>query len=222
MKALLAQVPGLHRPLWPGPLHSSVALAMGIGMKLRERRKHLISLRTQLVPHADGGTTALQWAEDAAGVPSPMPPLPDDAPLLLLLHTITASSRELFGLAPLILAARARGWRAAVHVRRGCGGLEVPAGGRWNPFGCAHDLRDALDAAAAAYPAAPYKAAIGISAGSAVLSRYLGEFSPHAHASSLVGAVVIAPVRRPPLPLALGFVVSRTPLRECAVAPSAA
>ncbi|KAG8462787.1 hypothetical protein KFE25_004763 [Diacronema lutheri] len=198
MRALLAQVPGLHRAVWPAPhVHASVALAMAVGTKLRERRKDLTRFRRQLLRHADGGESALDWL-DGGGV-SAVPPLADDAPLLLVLHTITATTREAYGLAPLLLAARARGWRPAVHVRRACGGLELRAGSTWSPFGCAHDLRDALDAARAAHPSAAHTAAIGISAGSAVLSRYLGEHDAHARgAARLAGAVCIAPGYRMP------------------------
>ena len=49
------------------------------------------------------------------------PPLPDRAPLLLVLHAILAGDYDQYGLSAFVRAARLRGWRVVLHARRGHG-----------------------------------------------------------------------------------------------------
>jgi predicted alpha/beta-fold hydrolase len=71
---------------------------------------------------------------------------------------------------------RDTGWRIVVCTRRGHGdlGLSVPV---FNTMGCTHDLREQLARIRATVPESPLYA-IGMSAGSALLVRYLGEEGP--------------------------------------------
>ncbi|KAJ1618045.1 hypothetical protein T492DRAFT_468778 [Pavlovales sp. CCMP2436] len=184
VRSLLARVPGLQRTFWPSPHLLQRDVAMAVSIKLREQGKPRVKFGRESVQHADGGDSALDWlAEPADSEPAessgigprdaPDAPLPlrPDSPVLLILHSITATLEGRYGLSPLLLESRLRGWRTAVHVRRGCV--------RWNPLGCARDLKDAIDAVREKHPDSPI-ALVGISAGSAVLQRYLGEFNAHA------------------------------------------
>lgn len=182
LQRLLARCPGLQRTYWPAPLLSNRHVAIVAGMKLRDERAPELAFTRQRIRHADGGATALDWAEALPSSPAAGTPLAEDAPVAIFTHTVTATAAEGYGLAGLLLGARARGWRPAVHVRRGCGGLALESA-RLNPFGCADDLRDAVDAARLAAPRARALGFVGLSAGSAVLARYLGEYAVHARAA---------------------------------------
>jgi predicted alpha/beta-fold hydrolase len=120
---------------------------------------------------------ALDWLE--------APGMRADAPVLLILHTITGTSRDFIALASL---AAARGWRAAVCLRRGHLGTPLTAP-RVNLLGCTADLRAQIAAVAARLPDAPLLA-LGASAGTGLLVRYLGEEGP---ASTLTAAVAVCP-----------------------------
>ena len=70
----------------------------------------------------------------------------------------------------------ASGWRVVVCTRRGHGelALTTPV---FNPMGCTDDLREQLERIRECVPDSPL-VAIGVSAGSALLVRYLGEEGP--------------------------------------------
>ena len=110
----------------------------------------------------DGGTVSVQWT----GLSQPA-----HAPVLVVLHTITGSGD---GLRRFIASMRARcGWVVAACNRRGHGGLELTAP-QINTMGSTADLRCQLDAIEARRPGAPLYG-VGVSAGSGLLVRYLGE-----------------------------------------------
>ena len=105
--------------------------------------------------------------------------------MLLLLHTITGTSREFVALAR---AAAARGWRAVVLLRRGHLGVPLAAP-RFNLLGCTEDMRAQVAAVRARLPGAPLLA-LGSSAGTGLLVRYLGEEGARA---PIAAAVAICP-----------------------------
>lgn len=161
-QALLARVDPLRRPYSPTPwlynAHLQLAylvLREAIAPRLRYERTDVLRMR-------DGGTTALDWLGlDAA--PS--------TPTLVVLPSITGDAQSMRWLVRDLH--RATGWRIVVCARRGHGDLELTAP-VVNTMGCTHDLREQLDAIAAQVPDSPLYA-IGASAGSALLVRYLGE-----------------------------------------------
>jgi uncharacterized protein len=110
----------------------------------------------------DGGTTALDWLGlDAA--PS--------TPTVVVLPSITGDARSHRVIVRDLR--RATGWRVVVCTRRGHGDLALTAP-VLNTMGCTDDLREQLARIRARVPASPLYA-VGVSAGSAVLVRYLGE-----------------------------------------------
>lgn len=111
---------------------------------------------------ADGGTVSIQWLGLAA---------PPDTPVVVVLHTICGSGDALRRLVTSLH--RRLGWVVAACNRRGHAGLPLTAP-QINTMGSTADFRVQLDAIVARRPdAALY--GIGVSAGSGLLVRYLGE-----------------------------------------------
>jgi alpha-beta hydrolase superfamily lysophospholipase len=113
------------------------------------------------------------------------PSLPVDAPVLLILHTITGTSRDFLALAKDALA---RGLRPVVCLRRGHTGAPLTAP-RVNLLGCTADLRAQVAFVQARFPTAPILA-LGSSAGTGLLVRYLGEEGANA---PVAAAVAVCP-----------------------------
>lgn len=97
--------------------------------------------------------------------------LPAETPTIVLLHTITGSPDSM---AELVRDLRAgTGWRVVLCLRRGHADLPLTTA-RMNLFGCTDDLREQLHVIRARFPDSPLYA-VGSSAGSGLLVRYLGE-----------------------------------------------
>jgi len=110
----------------------------------------------------DGGTVSVQWL----GLDAPA-----GTPVLVLLHTITGSGD---GLRRFVVAIRRRlGWIVAACNRRGHAGLPLTAP-RINTMGSTEDLRRQIAAIESRRPGAALYG-VGVSAGSGLLVRYLGE-----------------------------------------------
>ena len=114
--ALLARLPSLHAPYAPPVWAFNAWVQLVIYLIRHRRRPRNTSFRRETLTAADGGQIALDWHEPEGAAA--------DAPCLLLLHTITGTSRDFVELARL---AAARGWRAAVCLRR--------ASARWQRSG---------------------------------------------------------------------------------------
>jgi len=135
-----------------------------IGLLLQHERgvPDIVWDRVERLTMADGGVVSLQWL----GVDDP-----PDRPLLLLSPTITGDGDAL---RDLVRHARAKlGWTVVVCNRRGHAGVRL-ATPRFNTMGNVGDLRAQIAHVRAARPDAPLFA-IGVSAGSGLLARYLGE-----------------------------------------------
>lgn len=110
----------------------------------------------------DGGTVSIQWLGLEA---------PPATPVLVLLHTITGSGD---GLRRFVAVMRSRlGWVVAACNRRGHGGLPLTAP-CINTMGSTDDLRRQIAAIESRRPFATLYG-VGVSAGSGLLVRYLGE-----------------------------------------------
>ncbi|MFA5937830.1 MAG: alpha/beta fold hydrolase [Sinimarinibacterium sp.] len=118
--------------------------------------------RTDVLTMRDGGTTALDWLgldEDAT------------VPTVVVLHSITGDAQSMRGIVADLR--RQTGWRIVLCTRRGHGGLPLTAP-VLNTMGSTDDLREQLQRIHAHFPESPLYA-VGVSAGSALLVRYLGE-----------------------------------------------
>lgn len=152
----------LRRPYRPTPwlynTHLQLAwllLHEAVAAPLRYERTDVLRMR-------DGGTTSLDWLGlDCA----------PQTPTLLLLHTVTGSPQSMRLLARDLR--EATGWRLVLCTRRGHGGLPLTAP-VINTMGCTDDLREQLQRIQEQFPDSPLYA-VGASAGSGLLVRYLGE-----------------------------------------------
>ena len=165
--AVLPRVDPLHRPYEPTPWLWNAHLQL-LWLLLREAIEPSLRYeRTDILRMRDGGTTALDWLGlDEA----------PDTPTLVVLPSITGDAQSTRTLVQDLR--RATGWRVVVCARRGHGDLELTAP-VLNTMGCTEDLREQLLRIALELPHSPLYA-IGVSAGSALLVRYLGEEGEHA------------------------------------------
>ena len=130
--------------------------------------KYLYSIqyREQLVSHPDCGLTSIDWYDSDH---SDSVSLPNDAPVVIFLHTLTGNSEST---APFVRYAQRRGWRACVFNRRGHAHALQTA--TFNIMGCAADTERMTTLVSQQYPNA-FLAMVGISAGSGQIISYLGK-----------------------------------------------
>ena len=159
---LLARLPRLTRRFWATPWavngHLQIFVA-GIQEALSPR---LVYDRVETLRMSDGGTTALHWLGAD---------LPAHTPTLAVLHTITGTPQSMRVFVRDMQ--RLTGWRIVLCERRGHGELPLTSP-RFNTLGDTEDLREQLRRIGECHPHSPLYAA-GISAGTGLLVRYLGE-----------------------------------------------
>ncbi len=145
-------------PWWASNRHLQLAL-------LAWRERHTPPLRfdaTDTFTLADGGTVSLEWL----GRDDPAP-----TPTLVVLPTICGDGQSM---RMLVGDLRTRlGWRVVVCNRRGHGALPFTAP-RFSTLGATADVRAQLERIRATVPASSLYG-LGVSAGSGLLVRYLGE-----------------------------------------------
>ncbi|GBG28494.1 Phospholipase ABHD3 [Hondaea fermentalgiana] len=135
-------------------------------MLYKALHRNSLPVRRHTVKCEDGGEVAV----DVYGPPRGKPELPDEAPLMLIMHTITGTTQDEMELAA---AAYAKGWRACLLVRRGhMGTLSHP---KFNLMGCVDDSRRMIAKAQEVFPKASFIGACGISAGSGQVVSYIGQ-----------------------------------------------
>ncbi|MEM9696411.1 MAG: alpha/beta fold hydrolase, partial [Myxococcota bacterium] len=133
--------------------------------------------RFDRLPRPDGGTVSLQWTGLADAKPT--------TPVLMLLPTIAGTGDTLRRMVDRYR--RRMGWIVIAANRRGLGQpLTSP---RFNTLGDTDDLRAQIEVVRGHRPKAPLFA-LGLSAGSGLLARYLGEEGAR---SAFAAAVMISP-----------------------------
>lgn len=164
-RSVLARLDQLQRPYEPTPWLYNAHLQL-LWLLLRDTVTPALRYeRTDVLRMRDGGTTALDWL-GLDCTPS--------TPTLVVLPSITGDAQSMRLLVKDLR--RDTGWRIVVCTRRGHGNLELTAP-VVNTMGCTQDLREQLAQIREQVPASPLYA-IGVSAGSALLVRYLGEEGP--------------------------------------------
>lgn len=149
---------GCRPPLWARSGHAQAAMTV----LLDDRAPVLGWDHDERITLEDGGTVSLQWSGLAE---------PPETPVLVVLHTICGSGHAL---RRFIASMRQRlGWVVVACNRRGHADLPLTAP-RINTMGFVSDLDVQIDRIATRRPGAPLYGA-GISAGSGLLVRYLGE-----------------------------------------------
>ena len=189
----VASIPALTQRYSPTPWLANTHLQLiFLGLKKAFGRRLQYDSH-DILTMADGGTTALYWLGES---------LPEQTPTLLVLHTITGSPHSMRGLVR-DLQLRT-GWRVVVCTRRGHAELPLTAP-RINTLGDTADLREQLAVITQRYPHSPLYA-VGISAGSGLLVRYLGE---EGHNTPIQGAMAYCPGYN----VEVAFLRSRPPLQ---------
>ena len=110
----------------------------------------------------DGGVTAIAWYGYD---------LPAETPTVVIMHTITGTPESMRELVKDLH--EYTGWRIALCLRRGHAGLPMPVP-QISLFGSTHDLREQLTHLQNLFPDSGLYA-VGSSAGTGLLVRYLGE-----------------------------------------------
>eukprot|EP01052_Picozoa_sp_SAG31_P016008 SAG31_NODE_1045_length_10180_cov_5.454221_11_plen_424_part_00 len=171
-RRVIERVPSLTSEYWPTWwLPSAHLQAIAYVLYLRTRTlSGLAPLRQQWLTMRDGGDVLLEWVDHSVTTGQP---LPHCAPVCILLHGIGGNTNAM---ADFMHALSRRGFRSVCMVRRGHHPnrpirKEAPA---VSVFGNVADLQEVVAAAGRAYPAAKLTI-VGLSAGSALVVRYLGE-----------------------------------------------
>lgn len=161
-RRIVERVKSLRRPYRPTPWLYNTHLQLAWLLLHEAVAPPLRYDRTDILRMRDGGTTSLDWL----GLDCP-----PQTPTIVLLHTVTGSPQTMRSLARDLRDAT--GWRIVVCTRRGHGGLPLTAP-VINTMGCTNDLREQLQRIEERFPESPLYA-VGVSAGSGLLVRYLGE-----------------------------------------------
>lgn len=161
-RRVLRDCPTLRSGFTPRPWARNAHAQIGLLLRHEQGAPSVAWDHVERLAMQDGGVVSLQWL----GVDDPAA-----RPILLLLPTITGDGDALRELAS--HARDALGWTVVVCNRRGHAGVPL-ATPRFNTMGNVGDLRAQIAHVREARPDAPLYA-IGVSAGSGLLARYLGE-----------------------------------------------
>lgn len=155
----LPQLQAKYRPtLWLSNTHAHLLYFDLIKKKtIQLQYDHIQQLTMQ-----DGGITAVTWLGYD---------LPQDTPTIVVMHTITGTPESMCELVRDLN--QYTGWRIALCLRRGHAGLPLPIP-KISIFGSTDDLREQLHYIRHLLPQSVLYA-VGSSAGTGVLVRYLGE-----------------------------------------------
>lgn len=159
---ILAQLPQLQEKYRPTPWLSNPHAHLLYFDVIKKRRIRLRYERTDQLIMQDGGTTAIAWV----GLD-----LPQNTPTIVIMHTITGTPESMRELVKDLH--RYTGWRIALCLRRGHANLPLTVP-KINLFGSTDDLREQLTYIQQQFPVSALYA-VGSSAGTGLLVRYLGE-----------------------------------------------
>jgi len=174
---VLAVCPALRRRYWPTIWAFNRHLQIAVLVRKSALEPTAVYDEVNIMELDDGGTVSLAWI----GMSSP-----STRPTLVVLPTICGDAQTVRGF---VRRMRARlGWRVVVCNRRGHGDLPLTAP-RINTMGSTDDLRVQIRRIAERVPASPLYG-VGLSAGSGLLVRYLGE---ERAATPLVAGVAYCP-----------------------------
>ena len=158
-RAIVKACPTLRRGFRPMPWARNAHVQIGLLVRGERRAPPVAWDREERLVMRDGGEVSLQWLDGS------------EAPVVLVMPTITGDGDDLRDLVRRVHHELA--WTVVVCNRRGHGGVPLRTP-RFNTMGDTEDLRAQLAHVQAARPSAPLFA-LGTSAGSGLLARYLGE-----------------------------------------------
>ncbi|OTG76518.1 alpha/beta hydrolase [Acinetobacter sp. ANC 4169] len=155
----LAQLQQKYRPT-PWLANTHIHLLYFDLIKKKNIQLHYDAIEQLQMP--DGGVTAIAWY----GLH-----LPADTPTIVLMHTLTGTPESMAELVGDLH--RYTGWRIALCLRRGHANLPMPVP-KISMFGSTDDLREQIQYIQTRFPQSALYA-VGSSAGTGLLVRYLGE-----------------------------------------------
>ena len=162
MRQVLENLPQLQQKYRPTPWLSNAHIHLLYFDIIKKKTIKLEYDRIDQLTMQDGGITAIAWYGYD---------LPAEVPTIVVMHTITgtpASMRELVK-----DLHEYTGWRIALCLRRGHAGLPMPVP-QISLFGSTSDLKEQLEYIQTIFPKSDLYA-VGSSAGTGLLVRYLGE-----------------------------------------------
>ena len=162
LKDVLARLPQLQQKYRPTPWLSNTHAHLLYFDLIKKKTVQLQYDRTDLLTMHDGGITAITWYGYD---------LPATTPTIVVMHTITGTPESMSELVRDLH--HYTGWRVALCLRRGHADLPMPVP-KFNLFGSTDDLREQLTYIQNSFVASALYA-VGSSAGTGLLVRYLGE-----------------------------------------------
>lgn len=159
---VLQRLPQLQQKYRPTPWLSNTHVHLLYFDLIKKKTIKLKYDHIQQLTMQDGGITAVTWLGYD---------LPKDTPTIVIMHTITGTPESMCELVKDLN--HYTGWRIALCLRRGHGGLPMPVP-KISIFGSTDDLREQLEHIVKLFPTSELYA-VGSSAGTGVLVRYLGE-----------------------------------------------
>ena len=189
LETVLSRVPSLRSPLLaPAALASTPLGAGGHAETIFAAKARLapgVDYERELLKMPDGGTVALDTLSEkdveriaeALALSSPLAPLSDDSPVLVVLPGLTGGSHDAY-VQHLAASARRAGFRPVVFNSRGTSGSPVTSP-QFYSASFVGDLDRVVRHLASKYPRAQLVAA-GYSLGANILVNYLGGFGENA------------------------------------------
>ena len=162
IKDVLEKLPQLKKKYRPTPWLSNTHVHLLYFDLIKKKTSKLEYDRIDQLTMQDGGVTAIAWYGYD---------LPVDTPTVVIMHTITGTPESMRELVKDLHAYT--GWRIALCLRRGHAGLPMPVP-QISLFGSTHDLKEQLGHIQNLFPDSDLYA-VGSSAGTGLLVRYLGE-----------------------------------------------
>ncbi len=164
MKNILNRMTVIREKFWPTfyACHSLPQLVLLLVWKSWHRKRG--TFKRHLIELDDNGQVAIEEYTPLS------PPLPGDAPVMCILHTITGTC---YDEVELCKYAHDQGWRAFVLCRRGHFGRRL-ASPKFNILGCVRDTEVMVNYVSRLYQEASFIGACGLSAGSGQVVSYIG------------------------------------------------
>jgi len=165
IEGIVSRCPTLHEVYKPPLFCKWSWLNVAVTIIKEKLLANSIPLKRETIICPDGGEISIDWADDTMSRN-----LPEDAPILAILHTITGSSRQNCGF---MRYASLRGWRSCVLNRRGHSGMPIRVIPHFSIMGNVDDTVLMVESIRKKFPD-NFLGLAGLSAGSGQVVSYIG------------------------------------------------
>ncbi|MCW7468436.1 YheT family hydrolase [Leptospira kanakyensis] len=177
---VIEKSPNLTNPYYPTFWCFNQHLMLLLLMFREYRTKPFTYDQLEQLKMKDGGITGLAWSGIQVGSEN------KDTPIVVLFHTISGDEQDVKSTVKYLR--ETFGWMVVVCIRRGHGNLPLTKP-KINTMGSTSDLKEQLSYIQKRFPKRQLLG-VGISAGSGLLARYLGEAGTK---SQFIAAVAVSP-----------------------------